>query len=67
MKYRAMLAYYFERPVKEVRCILAAHKIASEVNARCAAFEIKTIEVAGPVGPSTISSIPLGGSAAVTR
>jgi len=45
MKYRAMLAYYFERPLTEVRCILVAHKIASEVEARCAAFEIETITV----------------------
>ena len=53
MKYRAMLAYYFERPHKEVRCILAAHTIAPEVNARFAAFEIQTIMVARPIGPST--------------
>ena len=45
MKYRAMLAYYFNRPVEEVRCILVAHNIAPEVNARCVGFDIKTITV----------------------
>lgn len=65
MKYRAMLAYYFERPIEEVRCILAAHKIASEVNARCSAFEIETITVAKPVSPSTVgSTLPIGRAAA---
>jgi hypothetical protein len=48
MKYRAMLAYYFERPLAEVRCILVAHKIAPEVKARCDAFEIETMMVARP-------------------
>jgi hypothetical protein len=48
MKYRAMLAYYFERPLAEVRCILVAHKIAPGVNARCGAFEIETMMVARP-------------------
>ena len=51
MKYRAMLAYFFRRPLKEVRCILAAHTIASEVSARCAAFDIETTMVARPVDP----------------
>jgi hypothetical protein len=46
MKYRAMLAYYFERPLAEVRCILVAHKIAPPVKARCDAFEIDTKMVA---------------------
>jgi RecB family endonuclease NucS len=66
MKYRAMLAYYFERPLEEVRCILVAHKIASEVNARCAAFEIETIMVARPIRPSTVGSPLLIGSVAAT-
>ncbi len=48
MKYRAMLAYYFERPLAEVRCILVAHKIAPRVKARCGAFEIETLMVATP-------------------
>jgi hypothetical protein len=48
MKYRAMLAYYFERPLAEVRCILVAHKIALEVKARCDAYEIETMMVARP-------------------
>jgi hypothetical protein len=46
MKYRAMLAYLFKRPIKEVRCILAAHMIAPEVDAYCAAYEIETITIA---------------------
>lgn len=49
MKYRAMLAYSFERPVQEVRCILAAHAIASEVKRRCTAFEIQTITIEKPI------------------
>lgn len=48
MKYRAMLAYYFERPLAEVRCILVAHKIAPQVKARCDAFEIQTKAVSKP-------------------
>lgn len=45
MKYRSMLAYYFERPVAEVRCILAAHEIAQELVLRCENFEIQTAVV----------------------
>jgi hypothetical protein len=45
MKYRAMLAYLFERPIEEVRCILAAHEIAPEVKAHCTDFQIQTIVV----------------------
>jgi hypothetical protein len=61
MKYRAMLAYYFERPLVEVRCILVAHGIASEVKTRCAAFEIETTVVARAVSPSNVgNTLPLG-------
>jgi hypothetical protein len=45
MKYRAMLAYFFKRPLQEVRCILVAHDIASEVNTRCATYKIETAVV----------------------
>jgi hypothetical protein len=48
MKYGAMLAYYFERPLAEVLCILVAHNIASEVTARCKAFEIEMMIVERP-------------------
>lgn len=45
MKYRAMLSYFFERPVEEVRCILAAHSIHAEVQRRCTRhlIEIKAV------------------------
>jgi hypothetical protein len=45
MKYRAMLAYLFRRPLEEVRCVLAAHSIVPEVQRRCADFEIQPIMV----------------------
>jgi hypothetical protein len=45
MKYRAMLAYLFKRPLVEVRCILAAHEISAEVKACCDDFEIQTVVV----------------------
>jgi hypothetical protein len=48
IKYRAMLAYVFDRPLKEVRCILVAHKIVPTIRARCAAFGIETATVARP-------------------
>jgi hypothetical protein len=53
MKYRAMLAYLFQRPLEEVRCILAAHEIAQEVKVRCADFEIQTIVVPRAFAQST--------------
>lgn len=56
MKYRAMLAYYFERPLVEVRCILVAHDIAAEVKTRCAAFEIETTVVARAISPSNVGN-----------
>lgn len=56
MKYRAMLAYYFERPLEEVRCILVAHDIASEVKTRCAAFEIETALVTRAIAPSVVDN-----------
>jgi hypothetical protein len=45
MKYRAMLSYYFDRPLEEVRCILAAHSIHSGVAQRCAQHAIQTSAV----------------------
>ncbi len=45
MKYRSMLAYLLRRPITEVRCILAAHQIASEVSQRCDDFEIQAVVV----------------------
>jgi RecB family endonuclease NucS len=46
MKYRAMLSYFFERPIEEVRCILAAHSIHGDVQRRCArhSIEVKAVE-----------------------
>ncbi len=46
MKYRAMLSYFFERPIEEVRCILAAHSIHSEVQLRCGHHSIEARVVA---------------------
>jgi hypothetical protein len=42
MKYRAMLSYFFGRPIEEVRCILVAHSIHGNVNNRCAIHKIDT-------------------------
>jgi RecB family endonuclease NucS len=44
-KYRAMLSYFFDRPVEEVRSILVAHSIHPEVHARCTKYniEVKTV------------------------
>ena len=42
MKYRALLSYYFDRPLIQVRCILVAHSIHSHVCARCSAHLIET-------------------------
>ena len=53
MKYRAMVAYLFERPLMEVRCILAAHEIAPDVKAHCTDFEIQTIVVPRALAQST--------------
>jgi hypothetical protein len=41
MKYRAMLSYFFERPIEEVRCILVAHSIHRDVQLRCAHHSIE--------------------------
>ena len=61
MKYRAMLAYYFERPLVEVRRILVAHDIASEVKTRCAPFEIETTVVARAISPTNGgNTLPIG-------
>jgi hypothetical protein len=47
MKYRALLSYFFNRPLSEVRCILVAHSLHSDVCARCAAhfIQTKTVDV----------------------
>ncbi len=42
MKYRAMLSYIFGRRPEEVRCILVAHSIHSDVESRCEAHGIST-------------------------
>ncbi len=46
MKYRAMLSYFFERPIEEVRCMLAAHSIHSDVQRRCGRHSIESKVVA---------------------
>lgn len=45
MKYRALLSYFFDRPIAEVRCILVAHSIHARVRGRCSAHSIETITV----------------------
>jgi hypothetical protein len=57
MKYRAMLSYFFNRPCSEIRTILAAHSIHSDLRKRCESHLIQCHEiprlspVAGPVVP----------------
>jgi hypothetical protein len=58
MKYRAMLAYFFKRPLQEVRCILVAHDIASEVNTRCATYKIETVVVSRAISPTHVGKNP---------
>jgi hypothetical protein len=50
MKYRAMLSYFFKRPLEEVRCILAAHSIHDAVQQRCAlhSIEIRSVSRVDP-------------------
>ena len=47
MKYRAMLSYFFDRPIEEVRSFLVAHSIHSDVLARCRRYAIESRMVAG--------------------
>jgi hypothetical protein len=42
MKYRAMLSYLFQRPLEEIRSILVAHSIDTELCGRCNAHAIET-------------------------
>jgi hypothetical protein len=46
MKYRALLAYRFDRDPLEVRAILAAHSAHPVVRAKCARYEIEVVVVA---------------------
>jgi len=41
MKYRAMLSYFFQRPLEEIRCILVAHSEHAAVCERCGNHEIE--------------------------
>ncbi len=50
MKYRAMLAYYFNRPLDEFRTILVAHSIHGNVRLRCNRHNVEHISVARIVG-----------------
>ena len=52
MKYRALVAYFFERPEGEVRSILAAPSIHSKVSARLERYGVESREV----GPAPLSS-----------
>ncbi len=45
MKYRAMIAYFCEWRVSEVRTALAARSISSRVREQCKAYEIEVIEI----------------------
>jgi hypothetical protein len=42
MKYRALLSYFFNRPLTEIRCILVAHSIHAGVRGRCDVHSIET-------------------------
>jgi hypothetical protein len=42
MKYRALLSYFFDRPLVEVRSILVAHSIHSRICDRCRIHSIET-------------------------
>lgn len=42
MKYRAMLSYFFGRPLEEVRSVLVAHSIHADVCRRCEEHAITT-------------------------
>jgi hypothetical protein len=45
-KYRAMLSYFFDRPIEEVRSILVAHSIHPELHARCRKYAIDARTIA---------------------
>lgn len=45
MKYRALLAYRFDRDPLEVRTILAAHSVHPLVRAKCARYEIQVVVI----------------------
>lgn len=45
MKYRSLLAYRFERDVREVRMILAAHSIHPAVREKSTRYEIQPVEI----------------------
>jgi hypothetical protein len=47
MKYRAMLSYFFDRPIEEVRSLLVAHSIHANVCRRCEEHSIVTRMVQG--------------------
>ena len=40
MKYRAMLSYFFDRPIEEIRSFLVAHSIHPDVRERCMKYKI---------------------------
>jgi hypothetical protein len=42
MKYRAMLSYFFDRPLEEIRSVLVAHSIHAKVCSRCEEHSIVT-------------------------
>jgi hypothetical protein len=56
MKYRAMLSYFFRRPLEEVRCILVAHSIHGDVCNRCASHLIETRTVEVELSPPVAST-----------
>jgi hypothetical protein len=43
MKYRAMLSYFFDRPLDEVRCILAARSLHGSVIAKCTQHRVESV------------------------
>ena len=48
MKYRAMLSYRTDRPIGEVRTVLAAHLVAGPVRQKCEEHQIEVVEIPRP-------------------
>jgi hypothetical protein len=46
MKYRAMISYFFDHPIEEVRSLLVAHSIDPDVRKRCTKYKIEARTVA---------------------
>jgi hypothetical protein len=53
MKYRSLLAYFFDRRPQEVRTVLASLRVCRSVREKATEYEIECVEIESPTAAAS--------------